>query len=90
MTRISEHRGSINSTDQNNPVAVHVNLFKHNPSTLRYIGMEAVKTPRRGGDINNIFLKREAFYIFNLNTPSSKRSHLSVYSCSLPGVNVLM
>lgn len=54
-------------TELKNPVAEHFNLFKYNPSTLRYIEIEHVKTPRRGRDINNISLKTEA-YIFTHNT----------------------
>ncbi len=44
--------------------------FKHSISTLQYIGIEAVKLPRRGGDINNLLLKREAYWIYTLNTLS--------------------
>ncbi len=45
--------------------------FKHSISTLQYIGIEAVKLPRRGGDINNLLLKREAYWIYTMNTLSS-------------------
>lgn len=71
-TRIAEHRSSIRLNDQKNPVAVHFNTFRHNLSTLKYIGIEQVSTPRRGGDIDNILLRREAYYIYMLNTLSPK------------------
>lgn len=75
-TRIAEHRSSIRTNDQKNPVAVHFNAFNHNLSTLRYIGIEHVSTPRRGGDIDNLLLRREAFYIYMLNTLSPKGLNL--------------
>lgn len=75
-TRISEHRSSIRTHDDKSPVAVHFNSMKHNLSSLRYFGIEHVKAPRRGGDINNILLRREAFYIFHLNTLSPKGLNL--------------
>ncbi len=73
-TRIAEHRSSIHTNDQKNPVAVLFYSKRHNLSTLRYIGIEHVKSrlPRRGGDVNNILLKREAYYIYTLNTLSPK------------------
>ncbi len=83
-TRIAEHRSSIRTNDQNSPVAVHFNLKRHNLSTLRYIGVEHVKVPRRGGDVNKILLKREAYYIYTLNTLSPKGLNLELdfNSCS--------
>ncbi len=76
-TRIAENR-SIRTNDQKNPVAVHFNLKRHNLSTLRYIGVKHVKVPRRGGDVNKILLKREAYYIYTLNTLSPKGLNLEL------------
>ncbi len=60
-------------------VAVHFNSKRHNISTLRYIGIEHVKVPRRGGDVNNILLKREAY---TLNTLSPKGLNLELdFNC---------
>lgn len=53
-TRIAEHRSNILLNDQKKPIAVHFHAFKLNLSTLRYLGIEQVKIPRRGGDINKI------------------------------------
>ncbi len=69
-TRIAEHRCAIRHQDPRSPVAQHVFKFKHSISTLQYIGIEAVKLPRRGGDINNLLLKREAYWIYTFNTLS--------------------
>lgn len=71
-TRISEHRSNIRLNDEKNPVAVHFNTFNHNLATLQYIGIEHVAIPRRGGDIDNLLLRREAFYIYTLNTIAPK------------------
>lgn len=37
QSRIAEHRSSIRTNEQQNPVAVHFNLKRHNLSTLGYI-----------------------------------------------------
>lgn len=43
---------------------------------LTYAAIKHVKTPRRGGDINNMHLQREPFYIFTLNTLSAEGLNL--------------
>lgn len=68
--RISEHRSSIRNNDRKSPVAVHFHQAHHNVSALRYTGIEQVQLPRRGGDIDNILLRREAFWIYSLDTLS--------------------
>ncbi len=80
-TRIAEHRSSIRTNYQENPVAVHFNLKRHNLSTLRYIGVEHGKVPRRGGDVNKICLKTEVYYIYTLNTLSPLNLELDFNSC---------
>lgn len=75
-TRIAEHRSNIRLNDQRNPIAVHFNALKHNLATLRYIGIEQVKVPRRGGDVDRLLLQREAFYIYTLNTLSPRGLNL--------------
>lgn len=70
--RISEHRSNIRNNDPKSPVAVHFSQAHHNVSTLRYLGIEQVKISNRGGDLNALLLKREAFWIYTLNTISPK------------------
>ena len=45
---------------------------KHDISSLRFIGIEAVPPPPRGGDHDLILKRREAFWIFTLNTLAPK------------------
>lgn len=71
-TRISEHRSNIRNHDTRSPVAVHFTQASHNVSSLRYIGIELVKQPARGGDINSLILRREAFWIYTLDTLAPK------------------
>lgn len=70
--RISEHRSNIRNHDQKSPVALHFSQAQHNVSTLKYIGIEQVHLPKRGGNIDNILLKREAFWIYTLDTLSPR------------------
>lgn len=67
-TRISEHRSNIRNKDTKNPVAIHFTEARHNVSALRYQGIEHVTLSNRGGDINSALLKREAFWIYTLDT----------------------
>ena len=60
------------SENPKSPVAKHFNQMKHNVASLSYIGIERVCLPRRGGDINQLFLKRELFWIYTLDTMSPK------------------
>ena len=71
-TRISEHRSTIRNKVITSPVAVHFAEAGHNVSTLRYCGIESIQPPRRGGDIKNILLKRELFWIHTLQTLAPK------------------
>ncbi len=69
---ISEHRCAIRHRDPKSPVAQHFANSRHSVSTLQYIGIEAVKCPRRGDDMNKLLLQREAFWIFTLDTLSPR------------------
>lgn len=71
-TRIAEHRSNIRNHNEKSPVALHFTAASHNVSTLRYIGIEHVKCPSRGGDVNSLLLKREAFWIYTLGTLSPR------------------
>ena len=61
--RIAEHRSTIRCKNMNYPVAAHFAEANHPVSSLRYIGIEKVNVPRRGGDIEKLLLKREASWI---------------------------
>ena len=67
-TRIAEHRSSIRCKNLLYPVAAHFVEAGHSISSLRYLGVEKLPTPRRGGDFDNSLLKREAWWIHSLNT----------------------
>ena len=67
-TRISEHRSTIRNGDEKSPVALHFKKAHHNVSALRYLGIEKIQFPRRGGDIENLLLKRELWWINYLKT----------------------
>lgn len=71
-TRISEHRSNIRNHDTKSPVAIHFTEARHNVSTLRYLGIEHIQLTNRGGDINSVLFKREAFWIYTLDTLSPK------------------
>ena len=42
--------------------------MEHTVASLRYIGIEKVETPRRGGDLDKILLQREAEWIYRLGS----------------------
>lgn len=67
-TRISEHRSNIRCGDMRNPVAAHFKIAGHTVCSLRYVGIEKVTRPPRGGDHERLLLQREAYYIHTLNT----------------------
>ena len=67
-TRISEHRSNIRLKNPKSPVAQHFSKMGHNVAQLRYIGIERVPLPRRGGDIHNLLDRREAYWIYQLRT----------------------
>jgi len=70
--RISEHISNIRNHDIKSLVAVHFSQASHNVSSLRYCGIELVKQPFRGGDVNRLLLKWEAFWIYTLDTLAPK------------------
>ena len=64
----SEHRSTIWCKNSTYAVTAHFLEENHSISSLRYIGIEHVILPRRGGDLDNLLLKQEAAWIFNLKT----------------------
>lgn len=67
-TRIAEHHSTIRCKNLNYPVAAHFLEHNHPFSSFRYIGIENVSLPRRGGDLEMLLAKRENFYIHFLKT----------------------
>ena len=65
---MSEHKSSIRRNDREYPVAVHFNDCKHDISTFRFIGIELVKLPTRGGNHDALLKQREAYWIHTLQT----------------------
>ena len=65
---IAEHRSSIRCKNTTYPVAAHFVEANHTVSSLRYIGIEQVSKPRRGGDFDSLLLQREAAWIYKLQT----------------------
>ena len=55
--RISEHRSTIRCKNSTYPVADHFLEANHLISSLRYIGIEHITLPRRGGDLDHLLLK---------------------------------
>lgn len=49
-------------------MAAHFKLAVHNVSSLRYLGIEKVERPPRGGDYERRLLQREMFYIHTFNS----------------------
>lgn len=67
-TRIAEHRSTIRCKNLNYPVAAHFVEFNHPISSLKYIGIEKVVLPPRGGDLDNLLSRREHYWIYHLKT----------------------
>ncbi|KAL2102084.1 hypothetical protein ACEWY4_003845 [Coilia grayii] len=66
--RIAEHRSTIQCKNLNYPVAAHFVEAGHSVSALRYIGIEKVSLPRRGGNLARLLSQRENYYIHFLRT----------------------
>jgi hypothetical protein len=58
MGCIVEHKSSIHRNDQQCKVTKHFTECNHDITTLKFIAMEKVHMPCRGGDIDNLQLKR--------------------------------
>ena len=67
-TRMAEHRSAIRTGNPDSPVALHFAQMKHPPTSFRYTGIEQVQISRRGGDLKEALLKREAYWITELDT----------------------
>ncbi len=67
-TRINEHKSAIRNKDQKSPIARHYSMCKHEVSAMRFMGIEVVKPPPRGGDRETLILQKERRWIFELDT----------------------
>lgn len=71
--RIGEHKRSITNCDLEKqisvtPVSRHFRMQGHNSNQLRWLVLQIVNTPPRGGDFNRILLQNEIRWIDRLNT----------------------
>ncbi len=71
--RITEHRSAINRKDPKSPVARHFCECNHNMSSFFFLGIEKINQNSRGGNIDCIRKKREAFGLFLFEKFVSKR-----------------
>ncbi|XP_041417760.1 uncharacterized protein LOC121393382 [Xenopus laevis] len=74
--RIKEHRGYIRNykkdTYTDTAVARHFAEMKHNVNQLKWLVLEVVQNPPRGGDVKTKLLQREMYWIKKLNTMNPK------------------
>ncbi|OCU02493.1 hypothetical protein XELAEV_18008257mg, partial [Xenopus laevis] len=70
--RIKEHRNNIRNfkmdTATDTPVSRHFHNQGHNLSQLRWLVLENIVQPKRGGDRKKILGQREAYWIKKMNT----------------------
>ncbi|OCT82311.1 hypothetical protein XELAEV_18024832mg [Xenopus laevis] len=82
--RIKEHKGDNRNfktdTTTDTPVSRHFNLHNHHVSQLKWLVLEVVELPHRGGDIRKILLQKEALWIKKLDslTPRGMNDQWSV------------
>ncbi|OCU02623.1 hypothetical protein XELAEV_18008386mg, partial [Xenopus laevis] len=64
------------------PVSRHFRMQGHNSDQLRWLVLQIVRIPPRGGEYNHILLQKEIMWIDKLNTmaPMGLNEHLN-YSC---------
>lgn len=68
--RIAEHKAAIRNNNLDYSIAKHYVLAGHgsSPHALRFVGIERVRTSERGGDLIQLLLKREAYWVLRLQT----------------------
>ena len=62
-TRMTEHRSAIKKINKDSPVALHFASMQHPPASFWYTAIKKVETSRRGGDLKEALLRREAYWI---------------------------
>ncbi|CAJ0947477.1 unnamed protein product [Ranitomeya imitator] len=66
--RVGEHLGDIRH-QRDTPIAKHVNgLHGGDTKVMRFMGIDKIDMPIRGGDLDRLLLQREASWIFTLDT----------------------
>ena len=83
--RIGEHKTAIRTGNLEYAMARHYIQANHgSPASLKFWGIEKVSSLLRGGDIIKKLLRREAHWIYTLNTlePSGLNEELNL-SCYL-------
>ncbi|OCT94668.1 hypothetical protein XELAEV_18012353mg [Xenopus laevis] len=73
--RIGEHKRAIDNCDLEKqkyvaPVSKHFKEQGHNSKQLRWMVLQIVDTPSRGGNYNRLLLQKETMWIDKLNTVS--------------------
>ena len=67
--RIAEHKAAIRHGNMDYAIARHYKEKNHgSAATLKFIGIEKVTLPPRGGDHKKLLLQTEAQWIFRLNS----------------------
>ena len=70
--RIGEHKPAIRNKNLDYAMARHYVEAGHGSvASLKFIGIEKVTLPHRGGDIIRKLLQREAYWIYTLNAASA-------------------
>ena len=67
--RIAEHKAAIRNGNMEYAIARHYKERNHgSTASLKFMGIEKVTMPPRGGDMKKLLLQREAYWIFTLNS----------------------
>ena len=67
-TRLNNHRQSIRDQRKDLPVSEHFFEKKHEEQHLKFMILEQINMPKRGGDRLSILKKSELRWIFRLDT----------------------
>ncbi|OCT90428.1 hypothetical protein XELAEV_18019042mg [Xenopus laevis] len=85
--RIGEHKRAIDNCDLEKqkyvtPVSKHFKEQGHNSKQLRWMVLQIVDTPSRGGNYNRLLLQKETMWIDKLNTVSpTGLNEVQNYAC---------
>ena len=67
--RVAEHKAAIRSQNKDYAIARHyINAGHGSSASLKFWGLEKVEQSPRGGDHNSRLLRREAHWVFKLNS----------------------